>query len=190
MRAYIGLTIASILTAATAFPLNATVETFTITKTSWSTIISTLSCPAPTTVTVYDTQRIDTTSAIVNNANIVYQTQYEYQAGQVLTIDGKVATLTQPTILPFVQTISDVVLVPGSAMDMEYSAVATVTNIVYPSSMTGNNNQVVTCGTEVTTITGGRTVLSDCPCTVQSTIIEVTATGSGPVPTALVPSTN
>jgi hypothetical protein len=73
---------------------------------------------------------------------------------------------------------------------MEYSTVATVTNIVYPSSMTGSNNQVVTCGTEITTITGDRTVLSNCPCTVQSTIVEVTATGSEPVPTALISSTN
>lgn len=33
-------------------------------------------------------------------------------------------------------------------------------------------------------------LLTNCPCTVQSTILEVTATGVGAVPTALVPSTN
>ncbi|CAD0088350.1 unnamed protein product [Aureobasidium mustum] len=190
MRTFSGLAIASILTAATALAFNGTVETVTVTQTSWSTIISTLSCPAPTTVTLCNAQCASPTSAIANNANVVYQTLSECQAGQILTIEGMVTTLAQSTTLPVEKTISDLVLIPGSATDIDYSAAATVTNIVYPSSMTGSNGQVITCGNEVTTVEGNGIVLTNCPCTVQSTVLEMTATGSGAVPTALIPSTN
>ncbi|KAH0375643.1 hypothetical protein KCU92_g10097, partial [Aureobasidium melanogenum] len=190
MRTHSGLAMASLLAAATALALNGTVETVTVTQTSWSTIVSTIPCPAPTTVTLCNSQCAAPTSKIANNANIVYQTLSECQAGQVITIGDKVTTLTQPTTLAVEKTISNLVFIPDSAAEVDYSAAATVTDIVYPSSMTGSSGQVVTCQTGVTTIVGSAVTLTNCPCTVKSTVLELTATGIGAVPTALVPSTN
>ncbi|KAI4853686.1 hypothetical protein E4T44_00678 [Aureobasidium sp. EXF-8845] len=185
-----GLAIASILTAATALAFNRTIETVTVTQTSWSTITSTLACPAPTTVTVCNAQCPGPVPVVANSANIVYETLSEYRAGQVLTIGDQVTTLAGPTVLTIAETISDLVIAPDYATNVHYSAVATVTDIVYPSSLTGSSGQVVTCETGVTTIIGNEVVLTNCPCTVQSTVLEITATatGSGAMPTALVPS--
>jgi hypothetical protein len=185
-----GLAIASMLTAATALAFNRTIETITITQTSWSTITSTLACPAPTTVTVCSSQCPSPISVVANNANIVYETLSRYPAGQVLTIGGQVTTLTRPTILTVAETISNLVIAPDYATNVDYSAIATVTDIVYPSSLTVSSGQVVTCQTGVTTVVGNEVVLTNCPCTVQLTVFEITATatGSGAMPTALVPS--
>ncbi|KAI5238227.1 hypothetical protein E4T42_09043 [Aureobasidium subglaciale] len=190
MRTSLTFAAASLLTSTTALAFNGTAETVTVTRTSWSTIISTLSCPAPTTVTLCNAQCTASPVALANNANIVYQTLSECQAGQVVTIYGTETTLLQPTTLAVEKTISDLVVIPGSATDKDYTAVATITNVVYPSSLIANNGQVVTCQTGVTTISGNGVTLTNCPCTVQTTVFEVIATGSGAVPTALVPSTN
>ncbi|KAI5196330.1 hypothetical protein E4T38_08577 [Aureobasidium subglaciale] len=189
MRTSLTFAAASLLTSTSALAFNGTAETVTVTRTSWSTIISTLSCPAPTTVTLCNAQCTASPVALANNANIVYQTLSECQAGQVVTIYGTETTLLQPTTLAVEKTISDLVVIPGSATDKDYTAVATITNVVYPSSLIANNGQVVTCQTGVTKISGNGVTLTNCPCTVQTTVFEVIATGSGAVPTALVPST-
>ncbi|KAL2026282.1 hypothetical protein VTO58DRAFT_102262 [Aureobasidium pullulans] len=190
MRAFFGLAAASMLSTTTALANNSTAITVTVTQTSWSTIISTIPCPAPSTVTLYNAQGINPSSIIANKADIIYQTISEYQAGQVLNIGGAITTLAQATTLTLYKTISDLVVVPNSAIDNVYTAAVSLTDVVYPTSMTGTGGQVVTCQTGVTTIDGDDVLLTNCPCTVQSTILEVTATGVGAVPTALVPSTN
>ncbi|CAD0085290.1 unnamed protein product [Aureobasidium vineae] len=190
MRTSFGLAAASILTAATALANNGTIQTVTVTHTSWSTMISTVPCPTPATVTLCNDQCTTLPSAIANNADIVYQTISQYQAGQVLEIGGSVTTLAQATTLTLDQTISNLVLVPDFVTDNAYTASVSITDVVYPSSMTGMSGQVVTCQTGTTTIGGDGVILTDCPCTVQSTVLELTATSIGAVPTALVPSVN
>ncbi|THW55248.1 hypothetical protein D6D20_09620 [Aureobasidium pullulans] len=185
MRALFGLALASTWTAATALAFNGTTETITVTHTSWSTIDS---CPAPQTVTVCDPGCAAPTSISANKANVVYQTVSDCQAGQVVNIDGTPTTLAQATALSFETTISNFVFIPGSATGNDYTASATLTNVVYPSSMTGYSGQVVTCQTGITTISSNGVVLSNCPCTVQSTVLELTATGVGALPTAVVSS--
>ncbi|KAH0284114.1 hypothetical protein M436DRAFT_61173 [Aureobasidium namibiae CBS 147.97] len=83
-------------------------------------------------------------------------------------------------------TISDFVFVPELATNNDFTASATVTNVVYPSSMTGFSGQVVTCQTGVTTISSDGAVLTNCPYTVQSTVLGLTATGAGSLLTAVV----
>ncbi|KEQ90944.1 hypothetical protein AUEXF2481DRAFT_9065 [Aureobasidium subglaciale EXF-2481] len=185
-----GLTMVSLLTVASALASNSTVHTVTVTQTFWSTIVSTPSCPAPTTVTLCNPLSTASTSTIAGNANIIYQTLSECHAGQVITIGSEVTTLAQATTWTVEKTISDLVFIPDFATDIDYSAVATVTNIIHPSSMTGMSGQVVVCRTGTTTVGSDHVVLTDCPCTVQSTVLSLTATGLGAVPTALVPSTN
>ncbi|CAD0082604.1 unnamed protein product, partial [Aureobasidium vineae] len=58
-------------------------------------------------------------------------------------------------------------------------------NIVYQTSSACQAGQ-----TGVTTVTGDGVILTNCPCTAQSTILEITANGAGALPTALTPSTN
>jgi len=193
MRASCILATASVLGIANAlaYRRNDTMDavTVTVTHTSWSTLYPTPSCPT-TTVTVCNAQCTAAPAVLANNADVVYETLSNFQAGQVVTISGTETTLAQPTSLIVEKTISDLVLLPGSVTDSgyTYTAAATVTNVVYPSSFTADEGQVVTCQKDVTTVTGGRTVLTNCPCTVQSTVLELTATGYGPLPTALVPS--
>ncbi|KAI4729925.1 hypothetical protein E4T49_02214 [Aureobasidium sp. EXF-10728] len=183
MRAFLGLAAASMLMATTASAYNGTVKTVAVT--SWSTIDL---CPLPTTVTLCDPQCATPTTTPFGN--IVYETLSAYQAGQVLTISGTVTTLPQPTTLTLEKTISSLMLVPDSVTDVDYTATAIIDSAVYPTSMTANDGQVVTCQTGVTTITEDEVILTNCPCTVQSTVLEITATGAGALPTALVPSTN
>ncbi|KAI5238841.1 hypothetical protein E4T43_07179 [Aureobasidium subglaciale] len=190
MLVHSGLTMVSLLTVAAALASNNTVDTVTVTQTFWSTIVSTPSCPAPTTVTLCNPLSTASTSTIARNANIIYQTLSECHAGQVITIGSEVTTLAQATTWTVEKTISDLVFIPDSATDIDYSAVATVTNIIHPSSMTGMSGQVVVCWTGTTTVGSDHVVLTDCPCTVQSTVLSLTATGIGAVPTALVPSSN
>ncbi|KAH0038681.1 hypothetical protein KCU78_g1444, partial [Aureobasidium melanogenum] len=193
MRASCALVTASILgiTNALAYRRNGTMDavTITVTHTSWSTLFSSLSCPT-TTVTLCNAQCTAAPTAVSNKADVVYETLSNCQAGQIVTISGTETTLAQPTSLIVEKTVSDLMVMPGSATDSEYTytAAATITNVVYPSSFSANEGQVVTCQTGVITVTDGGEVLTDCPCTVQSTILEVTATGYGPFPTALVPS--
>ncbi|KAG9565831.1 hypothetical protein KCU71_g3916, partial [Aureobasidium melanogenum] len=193
MRASCALVTASILgiTNALAYRRNGTMDavTVTVTHTSWSTLFSSLSCPT-TTVTLCNAQCTAAPTAVANKADVVYETLSNCQAGQVVTISGTETTLAQPTSLIVEKTVSDLMVMPGSATDSgyTYTAAATITNIVYPSSFSANEGQVVTCQTGVITVTDGGEVLTNCPCTVQSTILEVTATGYGPFPTALVPS--
>lgn len=186
MRTYSGLAIALSLASGNALAFNRTIETVTVTQTSWSTI---LSCPVPTTVTVCNAQ-CPTSFEYVNNANVVYQTISECQSGQAVNIAGTLTTLTEPTLLTVEETISDLVLVPETATGSDLTAAATITNVIYPSAVTGNSGQVVTCQTGITTLGQDGVVLTNCPCTVQSTVLELTATGSGPLPTAMVSSSD
>ncbi|KAH0046121.1 hypothetical protein KCU78_g164, partial [Aureobasidium melanogenum] len=186
MRVYAGMAVASMVAAAAALSSNGTTQTVTVTRTSWSTI---LSCPSPTTVTVCNAQ-CPTSSGYFNNANIVYQTISDCQAGDVINIAETLTTLAKPTILTLEETISNLVLVPDTATGIDLTAAATVTTVVYQSSMTGNSGQVITCQTGVTTLGHDGVVLTNCPCTVQSTVLEITATGSGAMPTAMVSSSN
>ncbi|KAI5195563.1 hypothetical protein E4T39_08158 [Aureobasidium subglaciale] len=190
MRGHFALAAASFLAATSAFTFNGTAETVTVTHTSWSTIVSTLPCPSATTVTLCNAQCSAPPAAAVNNVNVVYETLSEFQAGQVVTISGTEITLAQRTTLTVSNTISDLLVIPDSATNSEYTAAATITNVVYPSSLTANNGQVVTCPTGVTTISGNGVILTKCPCTVQSTVLELTASRLGAVPTALVPSSD
>ncbi|KAH0024831.1 hypothetical protein KCU78_g4922, partial [Aureobasidium melanogenum] len=185
-RVHSGLAVASMVAAAAALSSNGTTETVTVTRTSWSTL---LSCPSPTTVTVCNAQ-CPTSSGYVNSANVVYQTISDCQAGDVVNIAGTLTTLAEPTVLTVEETISNLVLVPDAATDSNLTAAATVTTVVYSSSVTGNSGQVVTCQTGVTTLGHDGVVLTDYPCTVQSTVLELTATGSGAMPTAMVSSSN
>ncbi|KAG9526036.1 hypothetical protein KCU93_g5647, partial [Aureobasidium melanogenum] len=186
MRVYAGTAVASMVAAAAALSSNGTTETVTVTRTSWSTL---LSCPSPTTVTVCNAQ-CPTSSGYVNNANIVYQTISDCQAGDVINIAETLTTLAEPTILTVEETISNLVLVPDTATGIDLTATATVTTVVHQSSVTGNSGQVVTCQTGITTLGHDGVVLTNCPCTVQSTVLEITATGSGAMPTAVVSSSN
>ncbi|CAD0096294.1 unnamed protein product [Aureobasidium mustum] len=184
MQLIFGLAVASLLKATTALVSNGTTETVFITQTAWSTVFS---CPAPQTVTVCNAQCTSPPPMPVNNANIIYQTVSDCQAGQVLTIDGTQTTLAQATILTLENTIADLVLNPASVTINDYTASATLTEVVYPL-YTGNSGEIVTCQTGVTTISGDNVVLSNCPCTVQSTVLEITATATGAVPSAVVSS--
>ncbi|KAG9514510.1 hypothetical protein KCV07_g8055, partial [Aureobasidium melanogenum] len=186
MRVYAGMAVASMVAAAAALSSNGTTQTVTVIRTSWSKI---LSCPSPTTVTVCNAQ-CPTSSGHFNNANIVYQTISDCQAGDVVNIAETLTTLAEPTILSVEETISNLVLVPDTATGIDLTAAATVTTVVYQSSVTGNSGQVVTCQTGVTTLGHDGVVLTNCPCTVQSTVLEITATGSGAMPTAMVSSSN
>ncbi|KAI4849088.1 hypothetical protein E4T44_03561 [Aureobasidium sp. EXF-8845] len=183
MFAFTRVVAASILMAATASAYNNTVKTVTVT--SWSTIDL---CPPQKTVTICDTQCAVPTSTAAGN--IVYQTLSACQAGQVITIGGTATTLAQPTTLAIEKTISDLVLVPGSAAGNDYTATVIIGSAVYSPSMIGSSGQVVTCQTGVTSLTSNGVVLTDCPCTAQTTIFEITATSGGAVPTAVVPSSN
>ncbi|KAH0383272.1 hypothetical protein KCU92_g5450, partial [Aureobasidium melanogenum] len=185
MQLIFGLAVASLLKATTALVSNGTTETVFVTQTAWSTVFS---CPAPQTVTVCNAECMAPSSAPVNNANIVYQTASACQAGQVLIIDGTQTTLSQATTLTVENTVSGLVLNPVDITVNDYTASATLTNVVYPSSMTATSGEVITCQTGVTTVSGDNVILSDCPCTVQSTVLELTATAAGAVPTAVVPS--
>ncbi|KAI5196659.1 hypothetical protein E4T39_07655 [Aureobasidium subglaciale] len=175
---------ASMLTAATAAAAyNGTVKTVTVT--SWSTVNF---CPPPPTVTLCNAQCAISTSPTA--ADIIYQTSSVCKAGQVLTLSGAVTTFAQPTTLTFDKTISNVLLVPDSNGDKDYTAVLETGSVIHPSSMTANEGQVVTCQNGITTITGNEVVLTNCPCTAQTTTLEITATNAVAVPTAVAPSTN
>ncbi|KAK6002827.1 hypothetical protein QM012_001577 [Aureobasidium pullulans] len=182
MQLIFGLAVASLLKATTALVSNGTTETVFITQTAWSTVFS---CPAPQTVTVCNAK---CTAPSVNNANIIYQTVSDGQAGQVFTIDGTQTTLSQATAWTVENTISGLALNPAGITVNDYTASATLTDFVYPSSVTATSGEVVTCQTGVTTISDNGVVLTDCPCTVQSTVLELTATAAGAIPTAVIPS--
>ncbi|KAH0361748.1 hypothetical protein KCU65_g8491, partial [Aureobasidium melanogenum] len=186
MRSYLSLGLVSLLTAATASAYNETLKTVTVT--SYSTINL---CPAPvtTTITLCDAQCA--TSTPNTAANIVYETISDYQAGQVVRIGDAVTTLAQPTTLTLQETVSGLALIPGAATDInDYTASVTIDSTIYPSSMTAYSGEVVTCQTGTTIISSDGVVLTNCPCTVQSTILEVTATGNDALPTAVAPSPN
>ncbi|KAG9520764.1 hypothetical protein KCV07_g4165, partial [Aureobasidium melanogenum] len=185
MRSSLGVTLASFLTAATVSAYNETVKTVTVT--SWSTLDL---CPAPvtTTVTLCDAQCATPTSNTA--ANVVYQTISEYQPGQIITMSGAITTLAQPTTLTLEETVSNLVLAPSAAANNDYTASITIDSTIYPSSITAYSGEVVTCQTGVTTISSNGVVLTNCPCMVQSTILEVTATGIDVLPTAVVSSPN
>ncbi|KAH0405150.1 hypothetical protein KCU89_g412, partial [Aureobasidium melanogenum] len=185
MRSSLGVTLASFLTAATVSAYNETVKTVTVT--SWSTLDL---CPAPvtTTVTLCDAQCATPTSNTA--ANVVYQTISEYQPGQIITISSPVTTLAQPTTLTLEETVSNLVLAPSAAANNDYTASVIIDSTIYSSSITAYSGEVVTCQTGVTTISSNGVVLTNCPCTVQSTILEVTATGIDVLPTAVVSSPN